>query len=334
MKGDGWVNATTRSTLGPTVHLLMDLSRRFYIAGQTQIEIARSLDLDPSMVSRYLKRARDLGMIRVDIQPPGAVHHDLALELAERFHLKHAIVVAGLGSNLTAIARAAASYIDSQLVTRMRLGVSWGRMLSAAIHMMPAGTVSELDISMLNGGVSSDGVSIQGHELARHLASLHPGSRVHLLHAPILVDSPDIKRAMMRDRSIRAALKRAAACKLALVGIATLDKAAPLVRYGHISARDRESLLAAGAVGAVSAQFFTGHGDPVPLLDDRLIAIERHELRRVPLVVAPAAGLDERDAILGALRAGCVNVLVTDEPTAREVLRAAGHARATHPSLE
>jgi DNA-binding transcriptional regulator LsrR (DeoR family) len=35
-----------------------------------------------------------------------------------------------------------------------------------------------------------------------------------------------------------------------------------------------------------------------------------------------AAGVEKRDAILGALRAGCINVLITDETTARAVLKA------------
>ena len=70
-------------------------------------------------------------------------------------------------------------------------------------------------------------------------------------------------------------------------------------------------------------RFFTPEGVPVHVLDDRLIAIEWDELGRIPLVVAMAAGLEKRDAILGALRAGCMNVLVTDETTARAVLKAA-----------
>jgi DNA-binding transcriptional regulator LsrR (DeoR family) len=61
------------------------------------------------------------------------------------------------------------------------------------------------------------------------------------------------------------------------------------------------------------------------VLDDRLIAVEWDELQRIPLVVAMAAGVDKRDAILGALRSGCMNVLVTDESTARAVLK--GSAR-------
>ncbi len=314
-----------RTAGGPAADLLVDLATRFYVTGQSQIEIARSVGLDASTVSRYLKRAREEGIVRVEIQRPRSLHGDLALELAEGFHLKRAVVVAGEPGPGTAhgVAWAAADYVNSQLLNGMRLGLSWGRMLSAAIHMLPPGTVSDLDVSLLHGGVGSAGAGIQGHELARHIASLHPRSHVHYLHAPVLVDSPDIKDAMLRDASIRAALESAASSELALVGIGTLDESAPLIRYGHISPQDRRRLLAGGAVGDICTRFFTPEGEPVHVLDDRLIAIEWDELRRIPLVVAMAAGPDKRDAILGVLRAGCMNVLVTDESTARAVLRAA-----------
>jgi len=303
---------------------LIDIATRFYVTGESQITIARSMRLDASTVSRYLKRARDERIVRIEIQRPRSLHGDLALELAQGFGLKRAVVVAGAPGRTAeqAVARAAADYVNSQLVHGMRLGLSWGRMLSAAIHMLPPGTVSELDISLLHGGVGSAGAGIQGIELARHIASLHPHSHVHYLHAPVLVDSPDIKDAMLRDGSIRSALERAASREMALVGIGTLDESAPLVRFGHISPTDRKRLLAAGAVGDMCTRFFTPEGLPVRVLDDRLIAIEWEELKKIPLVVAMAAGLEKRDAILGALRAGCIDVLVTDESTARAVLKA------------
>jgi deoxyribonucleoside regulator len=302
---------------------LVDIATRFYLTGQSQIEIARGVGLDASTVSRYLKRARDEGIVRVEIKRPRTLHGDLALELAQGFHLKRAVVVAGApGPGASqAVAWAAADYVNSQLLSGMRIGLSWGRMLSAAIHMLPPGTVSDLDVSLLHGGVGSAGAGIQGVELARHIASLHPHSHVHYLHAPVLVDSPDIKDAMLRDGSIRAALESASSSELAMVGIGTLDESAPLISYGHISPKDRRRLLASGAVGDMCTRFFTPEGEPVHVLDDRLIAIEWDELKRIPLVIAMAAGLEKRDAILGALRAGCINVLITDESTARAVLK-------------
>jgi deoxyribonucleoside regulator len=152
---------------------------------------------------------------------------------------------------------------------------------------------------------------------------LYRGSTVTYLHAPLLVDSADIKQAMLRDRSIQAALRSAAAAELALVGIGTLDSDAPLVRYGHLSPGDRDRLLAARAVGDVATHFFTSDGEPVRVLDERLVAVDREGLDSIPTVVAMAAGRQKTHAILGALRSGLVDVLVTDEETARLVLSSA-----------
>jgi deoxyribonucleoside regulator len=209
------------------------------------------------------------------------------------------------------------------LRNHMRLGLSWGRMLSQVVHQLPQGAVSGLDIALLHGGVGNAGPGIQGHELARHVASLYRESVVTYLHAPLLVDSPEIKDAMLQDGSIKGSLRAAAARELALVGIGTLDPDAPLVRYGHLSPSDRDRLLAAGAVGDVGTHFFTAEGQSVPRLDDRLIAIEWSQLQEIPTVVALASGRAKTHAIIGALRSKLVDILVTDEDTARLVLDAA-----------
>jgi DNA-binding transcriptional regulator LsrR (DeoR family) len=304
---------------------LVDLATRFYSYGQTQAQIARELGVDPSTVSRHLKRARDEGIVRIEIRRPPRLHVDLGRSLAERFGLRRAVVVPqGEGAPDAAVAGAAADYLGSLFTNGTRLSLSFGRMPSAVIHALPPGIVSSLDISVLLGGFGIAGAGIQGHELARHVASLYPGSQIHYLQAPLLVDSPDIKQAMLRDGSIKAALEAAARSELALVGIGTLRDDAPLVRYGHLSAEDRQSLLRAGAAGDICGRFFTADGQPVTVLDDRMIAVERADLARLPNVVAVAAGPEKVAAIQGALRTGYVDVLVTDEPTARAVVAAAG----------
>ncbi len=59
------------------------------------------------------------------------------------------------------------------------------------------------------------------------------------------------------------------------------------------------------------------------VLDDRLIAIDREALARIPTVVGVAAGVEKYAAIQGALRSGYVDVLVTDERTAKALVQAA-----------
>ena len=302
---------------------VLQIASQFYLEGRTQVEIARDMRLDPSTVSRYLKRAREEGVVRVEIRPPMQEHAELGLALAERFGIARAIVVPGDDPGLGDVASAAADHVASLLRSGMRLGISWGQTLSAMVQSLPRGIVSDLAIAQMAGGLGNTTPGVQGNELVRYLAELYPPSHVHYLHAPAIVDTVGIQQAILSDHSVQSALTAAANSELALVGIGTLGDDATLVRGGYLSADDRMWLLEHGAVGNVNTRFFDEAGRPVADLEERTIAIEWDELRRVPTVVAVAAGMAKARAIMGALRTGSVNVLVTDAPTARLLLERA-----------
>ncbi len=299
------------------VELLTEIATRFYLHGDTQIRIAGDMGLDPSTVSRYLKRARDEGIVRVEIRPPRRQNADLGRAVAERYGLSR-VVVASSGSETarSTLPAVAADYIGGLLRSGMRVGVGWGQTLSSVVKFMEPSTVTGLTICQLAGGLSESVPGIQGHELVRQLAGLYPDSRVQYLHAPSIVDSAAIRAAIMSDSSVQAALGAAATSDLALVGIGPMDRDATLVEAGALSAADVRLLIRLGAVGSMNARFFDAAGLPVVWLDDRTVGISWEELGAIPLVVAVAGGAHKAGAITAALRTGCVTVLVTDEEAA------------------
>ena len=315
---------TVRAVAGRAdTHQIVAVASQFYLESRTQLEIARSMGLDPSTVSRYLKRAREEGIVRIDVRAPRLDEPALGAALAERFGLARAIAVPEDADTAECVASRAADHVAGLLRSGMRLGVSWGQTLSGVVNRLPSGIVSDLDIAQMAGGLSSTTPGVQGAELVRLLAELYPRSQVHYLHAPAIVDSDEIQRAIASDRSVQAALSAAAGSELALVGVGTLGGDATLVRGGHLSPDDRLRLLDHGAVGNVNTRFFDAAGKPVTDLDDRTVALGWEELRGIPMVVAVAGGLTRSRAILGALRSGCIDVLVTDVPTARLLLESA-----------
>lgn len=296
------------------IELLTEIATRFYLHGDTQIQIASNMGLDPSTVSRYLKRARDEGIVRVEIRPPRRQNVDLGRTIAERYGLARVVVAsAGCGSTRSALPAVAADYIGGLLRSGMRVGVGWGETLSSVVQVMEPSAVTGLTICQLAGGLSESVPGIQGHELVRQLAGLNPGSRVQYLHAPSIVDSSTIRAAIMSDSSVVTALATAAGSDLALVGIGPMDQDATLVRAGDLSPADVGHLLRLGAVGSMNARFYGAAGEPVTWLDDRTVGISWEELRAIQLVVAVAGGAPKVEAIRAALRTGCVTVLVTDE---------------------
>jgi DNA-binding transcriptional regulator LsrR (DeoR family) len=318
----GRASNTASGAGGRVVDQLIEVARRFYLGGETQVDIARDLGLDPSTVSRYLKRARDEGVVRVEIRPPRRRDVELGRRLADAFHLSRAIVgPTEDGPALPALASVSAEYIGTLLRTGMRVGLGWGTSLSATVDYLEPGAVSNLVISQLAGGLSSPVPGIQGHELARQLAGLYPGSRVQYLHAPSIVDSRVIHDALLSDRSVQSALAMAASSELALVGIGEIGPNATLLQPSQLTREDLDRLAAEGVVGSMNGRFFCADGLPGGHLDDRTIAIEWEQLRAIPTVVAVAAGKHKIKAIRGALRTECVDVLCTDERTADVLLK-------------
>ena len=299
---------------------LVEIATWFYVRGWSQIRIARSLDLDPSTVSRYLKRAREEAIVHVEIRRPARPSLDLGRELAEKMGISRAIVVPASDHALESVAAAAAEHVDGLLGTGSSVAISWGQTLTAVVRHLQPGSVSGLTISQLAGGMAETSDGIQGHELVRSLGALYPGSRLRYLLAPAIVDSPEIRDAFMRDTTVAAALEAAASSAIALVGIGGMDDGSTLARGRHVSASDRHELVAAGAVGNMNTRFFDAAGLPVGALEARTIAVSWEQLRTIPTVVAVASGVHKAAAVRGAVRSGCIDVLVTDEPVASRLL--------------
>ena len=94
-------NKLTLRSEAPTLDLLIDVATRHYLNGSSQIEIARDLGLDPSTISRYLKRARDEGIVRIEIVAPRRANAGLSRHLARKLGLSRVLVAELQGSATT-----------------------------------------------------------------------------------------------------------------------------------------------------------------------------------------------------------------------------------------
>ena len=169
---------------------IIEIATWFYVHGWSQVRIATALDLDPSTVSRYLKRARDESIVRIEIRRPPRPTESLARDVADRLGLGRVVVVPvgddPLGQCRGRRRRASQRSPAGSLPARRLLGQHAGRGGSPSA----SGSVDRLTIAQLAGGLEDSGPGIQGHELVRSLGVVFPASRLRYLHAPAIVDSP------------------------------------------------------------------------------------------------------------------------------------------------
>ena len=307
----------------PGVDLLTEIARRFYLGDESQTEIARDLGLDPSTVSRHLKRAREEGIVHVEIHSPRRQDVDLGRDVAHSYGIARVIVAPTRGNLDEAFGPIAAEFVGGLLRSGMRLGVSWGRTVASVVRHLRPGVVDDLSIAQLAGGINDPASGIQGNELVRQVAEKYPGSEVSYLHAPAIVGSAMVRDVLLGDRTIKAAITAAERTELAVVGIGQMAAGATLHAGGHVGTADWKRLVAAGAVGNMNTRFFDPAGEPVALLEGRTIAIGWQALRAIPTVIAVATGRDRVAAIRGALATRAVDILVTDDLTAQVLMKLA-----------
>jgi len=76
-----------------------------------------------------------------------------------------------------------------------------------------------------------------------------------------------------------------------------------------------------GAVGDINLRYFDQAGQLVSSdLNDRVIGLTLDEIRSIKKVVGIAGGEEKLNAVLGAVRGGLINVLVTDHITAEKLV--------------
>jgi deoxyribonucleoside regulator len=172
----------------------------------------------------------------------------------------------------------------------------------------------------LNGATSRSTQPTRANEIAERFATT-TGASIRLMAAPAIVGSAELRRALEDDPSVGETLAAARAARTAVFGLGVLSPDSVHIASGNLGDAELRSLEAAGAVGDVLGRFLSGDGRiALPELDERTVGLPLSELGRKDLAVGLAAGAGRAPIALAALRAGCLNVLVTDEATAERVL--------------
>jgi DNA-binding transcriptional regulator LsrR (DeoR family) len=208
----------------------------------------------------------------------------------------------------------------------MILGISWNTGVYQVVNALRAARQKKVTVVQLTGAVGSVNPLIDGPDLTRWLAQTL-GGQYKYLPAPLLVDSPETRRALLQDSSIRESMVLMTQLDMALVGVGGLSpQLSSLLLAGYITQAELREIIRQGGVGDICSYHYDLHGRMLPLeLHERLIGINLNTLKQTPYVIGVGGGLDKAAAVLGALRLGALDCLVTDEIAARAVLKMSGN---------
>lgn len=311
------------------LELLAQAASLYFEDGLNQGEIAEQLGVSRASVSRLVAEARELGVVEIRINFPLARNTELERALAARFALDAVYVLSSKtivpDHILNRLGRLASQHLQTRILPGAIVALSWGTAVFETVQSVRRRPVERLRVVQVIGAAGSNNPRIDGPDLARQLAE-RLGGEYHYLHAPLLVESPFVRDTLLNDPRMQRTIELARQANVALVGIgSTQPEISPLVRAGYLSVAEEEELSRMGAVGDFCGYHIDQHGAPVDSpVNRRVVGIALADLREIPHVIGVAGGAAKAPTILAVLRGELIDVLVTDDRAAQEVLRLSG----------
>ena len=312
------------------LELLAEVASMYYEQQLTQAEIADQLFISRSRISRLIAAAHKEGIISIKVHHFGERAYELEDLLKRAYNLKEVIVVNNLEKTnietLNQMAAFGARYIDSQIDEVKIIGVSWGRSLAATIEALKGSSASGREIVQIIGGTLNQSSGVDLASLTQKLIAKYNATGIYM-NAPLFVNDAKVADELRQQLCIRHALEKARSADLIITGIgAVREEAIPYLWAGYEKLDEYRDLKECGAEGFICAQFYDIQGREVYTeVNDKVIGIRLKELRDVKQVMAIAAGSDKAAAVLGGLRGGYFNVLITDQSCIDGILAIAPH---------
>ncbi len=310
--------------------LLVKVSRFYYEHELTQSQISERLRLSRQKVQRLLKEAHQAGIVQITIRPVIGAFPELERKLEDRFGLQESVVIETTDFyDQFVVARevgvGAADYLRRVVQSQDSLVISWGGSLLGLVNALSGGSRrADLDgIRVIQGlgGLGDPNKEVHAADLTRRLAQVFRGEAV-LLPTPAVAGTRKARDTYIEDPFVSNVLEQAKSANLAVMGIGAPRLDSILMREGRIvTEQDLETLKNNGAVGDINLRFFDENGKLVQSnFDRRVIGLTLDEIKRIERVIGVAGGAAKVSAIRGALAGRLLDVLVTDQITAQQVL--------------
>lgn len=304
---------------------LVKIASMYYEEGKTQAEIAKIIGVSRSLVSKNLIDAKEAKLVEIFINSTSVYSAKLERGLEQKFNLKNAIVVDTMdldGSEVDKmIGRQAALYLQKKSRRDSKIGMSWGKSLRRLVDNYPFTNQPEIIVYPLIGGMGDDHVDIHSNQLSSDLARKMRG-KAKYLYAPALVSNPRIKKDLAENTTIHSVIEEGRDVDIALVGVASPFEKSTMVEIGYIDENDIADLKRSGIKGDINSRFFDENGNEAECeLNKKVIGVNLDDIKKIPLVIGIAYGQEKIESIKLSLENKLINVIVTTDKVASELLK-------------
>lgn len=295
-----------------------------YVGGMTQSAVAKCLNVPSVKAHRLIAKAVADGAVHVSIEGDIADCIQLEEALCQQYGLSSCEISPDLleeGVPFRSLGKAGASRLRRWIESGdySVIGIGHGRTLSAAVKNLPPLEVGETLFVSLLGSLTRN-FSANQHDVMHQLAA-RTRAPAYVMPVPFFANTAEDRQVLLSQKGVSDVFEMARKAPLKFVGIGDVRNDMQLVLAGMIEPDEIEEVIQAGGVGEVLGNFYNRDGQLVETsITPRTLA--------APIagdgeqaVIALAGGANKVEAIKAVLHSGQLSGLITDEATAKSLLR-------------
>ena len=303
--------------MGNQKELMAEVALLYYKKGLTQQEIANTLQLTRQTVSKLLTAAIQENVVEINIRNPQAERKELESKIQALYGVRAIVCsVSKKNDDLRKISttQAAVQYV-SKLIEQenLRIALSWGRSVQAVVQEFPIVQTKGHVVFPMFGATEHEQTYFLSNELAREFA-VKINADVKFAWFPYQLENQNDYALFKRTHYFQRMQGEWDRLDVAIMGIGNHQI------FQLLNPNFQKNEQSKRVIGDVATHFFAKDGTPVES-NEWTLRISQEQLKRVKEKIAIAYGDDKTNAIIGAIRAGFVDILITDEYTAMQLLK-------------
>lgn len=302
--------------------ILIKVSWLYYFDNKTQSEISKMLNISRQKVQRLLVKAKEKEIVKIRLSNPAYNLISLEKELKEKFNLEDAVVVPTVekGENLKRdLVKGLANYLYPLLPKISTLGTGSGSTISYLHEYLDSNTNLKKDFKIVSlfGNLlrnSSSNPYIIGIKIAEKLNRPFYG-----LWSPYLSNNIESAKMIREQEMIKRTFEFIKNVDISIVGIGGLiDVDSLYFKHGSLNIEEINELQRRDSVGDILGHWFDINGKMVwEEMNERYISAD---VKTPGKTIGVSGGENKINGIRGALAGNYIDVLVTDEETAKKVI--------------
>ena len=297
--------------------LLYTIAKYYYLEDYSQSDIAKILNISRPQISRLLKRARELEIVKIEISMPNNLQDENKSEKIKKYlGLKDVLIVENSNDNKLLYVKSS-EYLSALIEKSKKIGIGWNETLyNISIELKYNDSDKQKVFYPLIGNLgNNNNPYLQITTIVDRFAEKF-NSKAYFNNYPALIEKKSINNNDLEK--LEEFKKFWSDLDVAIVGLSSIRES----YQSYISDIPKVDKLNIDEIeGIILGSFFMNNGETFNYPDKYYInSIMLSELKNIKDIVCIVSGVKKIDIIKFAAMKKYFNILITDESTADSII--------------